>query len=69
MKICQQCNISMKLIKNTNVLKEHCIIHKGDGFGISDLESNLHSDVYVCPQCGIVQQFVPEDELVYIKEL
>ena len=59
----------MKQIQNNTILKENCIIHKGDGFGIPDRESSIHSNIYICPNCGLVQQYVPKDELKYLENL
>lgn len=66
---CYTCNCEMKQIQNSTVLIPNCIIHKGDGFGISDRESSIHSNTYVCPKCGLIQQYVPKDELKYLNDI
>lgn len=65
---CPNCKIEMKLIKK-NVFLKNSIIHKGDGFLIGDSQSSIHTDIYVCTQCGLIQQYVPKDELKYLENL
>ena len=70
MKICPQCKVGMKQLGNENMLVKCCIlISKGDGFGIRDRYGNLTSYYYVCPECGIIQQYVPDELLEHIKKL
>lgn len=66
MKKCLLCDIEMKFVKS-NTFIDSAITHKGDGFGIPDRESSIHSKIFVCPNCGLIQQFVPEDELKYLE--
>lgn len=65
---CLNCKIEMKLL-DYRIFKNNAITHKGDGFLISDSQSNIHSQTYVCRNCGLIQQYIPKDELDYLQNL
>lgn len=64
---CPNCEIEMKYISNDffmNVNKTPIpfLVHEGDQHAIS-------MNTYVCMQCGLIQQYIPGDELEYLKGL
>ena len=67
MKKCLQCDVEMKFLDNKfcmyiNKRPNPPLVNKGD-------QMPIHTNIYVCPRCGLIQQYIPEDELEYIKEL
>ena len=65
---CPNCEIEMKFIQNEVFLK-NSVTHKGDGFLINDRQSSIHANIYVCSKCGLIQQYIPKDELKYLENL
>ena len=60
-KNCSQCNTEMIQIGDEIPLIKGCVeLQKGDGFGIPDSFGSLTAYFYVCPKCGLIQQYVPE---------
>lgn len=51
-------------IQNISIIK-----HKGDGFLYKDIYGDLHTVNFVCPNCGLIQQYIPEDELKYLDHI
>ena len=68
---CPQCeNIKMIQIgKRISIPNSFVTKHKGDGFLYKDTSVNLTANNFVCPKCGLIQQYVPEDELKYFDNL
>lgn len=68
---CLQCeNTKMIQIGKRNPIPNTPIVkHKGDGFLYKDTSSNLTTNSFVCPKCGLIQQYVPEDELKYLEDI
>ena len=68
MKICGYCNIEMKKIFEMELPVE-VLKRKGDGFLISDETNNLYAEIYVCPKCGIIKNYIPENLLQYLDKI
>ena len=70
MKICQQCKTEMKLSEESGIKMEIRInkpiipylSHKGDQY-IPDIET------YICPKCGLIQQYIKEECMDILKYL
>lgn len=65
---CPNCKIEMKFI-HQNIFINNAITHSGDGFLIHDRQSNIHSNIYVCPKCGFVEQYATKDCLDNLSDL
>ena len=68
MKICGYCDTEMKKILEME-LPVAVLKKRGDGFLIPDETSNLYTEIYVCPKCGIVQNYIPKDLLEYLDKI
>lgn len=70
MKKCLICNTEMKQIGGEIRLAEGCILtQKGDNFLYKDSHGDLTAYYYVCPQCGLIQQYVPDSLLKHISNM
>jgi hypothetical protein len=64
---CPKCEIEMKFISKNffqfvNKKPIPFLVNEGDQHPIS-------SNTYICPNCGLIQQYIPEDELKYLENL
>ncbi len=63
---CPNCKIEMKFLKNNHFMY---INKKPIPFLVNEgNQRSIHMDIYGCPKCGLIQQYIPEDELEYIKK-
>lgn len=62
MKICQNCNIEMKLIKRRHIFEQNYFTKNGDRYLLTTSQDNLHTEIYVCPKCKILQQYIIEED-------
>lgn len=67
---CPQYRTRMYRTGKETTLERGCIlVHKGDGFLYKDTSCDLTAYYYVCHNCGLVQQYIPDDLLEYLKHL
>ena len=64
---CPNCKNKMKFVSNDflkyiNKKPIPYLVNEGD-------QRPIHMDTYVCSQCGLIQQYIPKNELEYIREL
>lgn len=64
---CPNCEIEMKFISQNffmhiNKKPIPYLVNEGD-------QHPVHMNTYICTQCGLIQKYIPEDELEYIKDL
>lgn len=67
---CPQCGAKMHQTGNEKTLAKGCILgHNGDGFLYHNTEYDLTAFYYVCHNCGLVQQYIPDGLLNHIKNI
>lgn len=69
MKICLQCSTEMKMMNKERVVYNWYTTRHGDGFLIPPENSDLKSNLFVCPKCGLVQEYVKDEYMKYIQEM
>ena len=68
-KICPQCKTEMRRIGNKITIAKGCILkYKGDDFLYKDTYGDLDAFNYICLQCGLVQQYIPDELLEYLNQ-
>lgn len=69
MKICPQCEIEMKILKE-NAGSIARIDKTPIPFIVSEgYQEPIHIVLYVCPICGLVQTYVKEENMEHLKRL
>lgn len=69
-KICPQCKIEMKLSpKSINQVKVRIdkpavpyLINEGDQY-------TPYVEIYICPKCGLIQQYIAEEHMDFLEDL
>ena len=67
---CPHCETKMhRTGKEITLEKGYILGHKGDGFLYKDTSYDLVAYNYVCHECGLVQQYIPDELLNHLKHL
>ncbi len=70
MKKCPQCDVEMKQINHTiNLLHGGLIPHIEFGRMYVNDDRDLVINYFICPECGLVQQYLQKDKMKYLKDL
>ncbi len=70
MKKCLQCNVEMKRInRKINLLHGGLIPNIEYGMMYVNDDRDLEINYFVCPECGLVQQYLLEDKMKYLEDL
>lgn len=69
MRVCPQCKIEMKVL-NKNIGSIARINRKPVPFLVAEGHQDpIHAILYVCPKCGLVQTYIKEEDMGYLKRL
>lgn len=68
MKICPSCKIEMRLIKSKSGMIKTDIQKQTEPM-YAERFTNLIFDTYVCPSCGLIQQYIIDEQIPIIEKL